>query len=204
MEYCAVKLYDRDLSADGTAIAVAPLPYELVYELETRDGYVTSHVQAVAMGDGWQRVLQLEQSAAGDWRARVSAKGDVDLPPPGGDMSTLAGAVDCDIALSPLTNTMPVLRHGLLHVGGPLDFLMAWISVPDLHVHPSRQRYTFIRRDRERSVVRYESESRDFVADILFDADGLVLDYPGIGAAAAGASGALPRSRNPSHSDQPR
>jgi hypothetical protein len=33
------------------------------------------------------------------------------------------------------------------------------------------------------SIVRYESGSRDFVADLTFDADGLVLDYPGLGTA---------------------
>ncbi len=76
---------------------------------------------------------------------------------------------------------MPVLRHGLLDGGGPVDFLMAWVSVPDLSVHPSRQRYTFLRKTGEISVVRYESESHDFVAELTFDADGLVIDYPGIG-----------------------
>ncbi len=46
---------------------------------------------------------------------------------------------------SPLTNSMPVLRHGMLRSGGPVDFLMAWVSVPDLSVHASPQRYTFVR-----------------------------------------------------------
>src|SRR5258708_31944446 len=31
-------------------------------------------------------------------------------------------------------------RHGLLGGGGPVDFLMAWVSVPWLSVTPSRQR----------------------------------------------------------------
>jgi len=58
---------------------------------------------------------------------------------------------------------------------------MAWISVPDLSIIPSRQRYTFVRTDDLVSVVRYESASRDFTADIVFDEDGLVVEYPGIG-----------------------
>jgi hypothetical protein len=74
-----------------------------------------------------------------------------------------------------------VLRHGLLRGGGPVDLVMAWISVPGLSVLPSRQRYTFVRTDELVSVVRYESESRDFVAEIVFDDDGLVVEYPGIG-----------------------
>lgn len=59
----------------------------------------------------------------------------VDFPPPTDDMSQVSEAIDCDLALSPLTNSMPVLRHRMLDGGGPLEFLMAWVSVPDLSVH---------------------------------------------------------------------
>jgi hypothetical protein len=103
------------------------------------------------------------------------------LPEPGGEEAEIAEALDCDLGLSPLTNSMPVLRHGLLEGGGPVDLVMAWVSVPDLSVHASRQRYTFLRKSGEVSVVRYESGSRDFVAELTFDADGLLIDYPGIG-----------------------
>jgi hypothetical protein len=96
-------------------------------------------------------------------------------------MSAVDGALDCDLAWSPLTNTMPVLRHGLLEGGGPLDFLMAWVSVPDLHVYPSRQRYRFVRKSMTQSIIRYESASRDFVTELKFDPCGLCVEYPGIG-----------------------
>jgi uncharacterized protein len=95
-------------------------------------------------------------------------------------MSQLSEALDCDLTLSPLTNSMPVLRHCMLDGGGPLEFLMAWVSVPDLSVHASPQRYTFVRGVDGFSVIRYESSPRDFVAEIIFDGDGIVVDYPGI------------------------
>jgi hypothetical protein len=59
---------------------------------------------------------------------------------------------------------------------------MAWVSVPDLAVHRSPQRYTFLRPiDDERNLVHFESLAEDgFNADIVFGADGFVLDYPGI------------------------
>jgi hypothetical protein len=94
----------------------------------------------------------------------------------------LGGALDCDLGLSPLTNSMPVLRHRLLEVDGSVDFLMAWVSVPDLGVHPSRQRYTALRGDPGGDrLIRYESVDSTFTADLAFDRDGLVIDYPGIG-----------------------
>src|SRR5579864_2094251 len=89
-------------------------------------------------------------------------------------------ARDCDLGLSPLTNSLPVLRHGLLDGGGPIDFHMAWVAVPELAVHASPQRYTFVRRQADVAIVRYESLDSDFVADISFDSNGLVLEYPRI------------------------
>ena len=103
------------------------------------------------------------------------------MPAAGGDLSGLTDALDCDLGLSPLTNSMPVLRHGLVSAGRSTDFVMAWISVPDLGFRMSRQRYTFVRAEGDDYIMRYEALDSDFSADITFDQDGLVVDYPGIG-----------------------
>jgi len=169
------------LTASGVALGSSPIGYRLDYKVETRTDLITSGLLVTARGEGWRRKLDLRRLLSGSWVARTAERGDLDLPPPGGDMDAVNDALDCDLALSPLTNSMPVLRHGLLDAGGPLEFLMAWVSVPDLHVYPSRQRYTFVRKSGELSIVRYESSSRDFVADLSFDRDGLCVSYPGIG-----------------------
>jgi hypothetical protein len=49
---------------------------------------------------------------------------------------------------------------------------MAWVSLPDLQVHRSEQRYEHVRP----GVVRFSSD--DFVADLELDAHGLVRTYP--------------------------
>jgi hypothetical protein len=180
-EFAEVMIIRRRLTAVGTAIGFSPVPYRLDYKLETRSGFVTSGLLVDARGEGWSRSLDLRRHLSGRWTARTRARGTVDMPAPGGDMPAFKDALDCDLALSPLTNTMPVLRHGLLTGGGPIDFLMAWVSVPDLAVHLSPQRYTFMSREGDRSLVRYESGSRDFVAELVFDSDGFVIAYPGIG-----------------------
>jgi hypothetical protein len=151
------------------------------YKLESLGRFITSGLLVKTRGEGWNRKLDLRRTRAGKWSIRISAAGSLDLPEPGGDVADFAEALDCDLALSPLTNTMPVLRHGLLESGGPLDFVMAWVSVPDLSVHRSAQRYTFVRREGASAVVRYASGSRDFLAELTFDAEGLVIAYPGIG-----------------------
>jgi hypothetical protein len=102
--------------------------------------------------------------------------GELDLPAPGGELAGLTGALDCDLGLSPLTNSMPVLRHRLHQENTSIEFVMAWVAVPGLTVTPSPQRYSFLRP----GIVRYESLDSDFVAEISFDQHGIVLDYPGI------------------------
>ncbi|MEU8294255.1 putative glycolipid-binding domain-containing protein [Streptomyces pseudogriseolus] len=87
-------------------------------------------------------------------------------------MDALDGALDCDLGLCPLTNTMPVLRHGLHRTPGEREFLMAWVSVPGLTVEPSRQTYTHLGPGR----VRFASG--DFRSDLTFDEDGCVVDHP--------------------------
>lgn len=139
------------LVARGVAIGSVPSAYRLDYELETGPRFVTERFTATARGNGWTRSVELR-----------------DLEP---------DVLDVDLGLSPLFNTPPVLRHGLLK-GGSADLVMAWVSVPDLVVHRSTQRYTFVRVEEEKRVVRFESEG--FTADIVYDADGFVLDYPGI------------------------
>jgi uncharacterized protein len=166
------------LSATGIAIGTNPLAYRLEYELSTDEAFATARLWVRTEGKDWSRVLDLRRAGSGAWACETESKGETDLPEPGGNLESVAGALDCDLGLSPLTNSMPILRHRLHDGGGPIDFLMAWVSVPDLAVHPSRQRYTFLRREPAARVVRYESRGGDFMSDLRVDDDGLVIDYP--------------------------
>jgi hypothetical protein len=177
-ELADVRVGAGTLTAAGVAIGADPEPYRLDYQLTTGDGFVTVRLVVRTEGNGWRRVLDLGRAASGEWSCITEAEGSLDLPGPGGNLATLAGALDCDLGLSPLTNSMPVLRHRLHEGGGPIAFLMAWVSVPDLAVYPSRQRYTYVRRSPTARIVRYESLDGDFVSDLSFDAEGVVLDYP--------------------------
>jgi hypothetical protein len=180
-EFADVLIQPHRLTASGIGIGSSPYGYRLDYKLETRSDFITSGLLVTARGGGWSRRLDLRRLRSGRWTARTSSRGHAEMPAPGGDMNAVDKALDCDLALSPLTNSMPVLRHGLLEGGGTVDLVMAWVSVPDLSVHASHHRYTFVRKSGDVSLVRYESGSRDFVAELTFDADGLVIDYPGIG-----------------------
>jgi hypothetical protein len=57
---------------------------------------------------------------------------------------------------------------------------MAWVSVPDLGLHASRQRYEHLRRDGDEAIVRFSDLGlhHGFTSDLVVDSDGLVLVYP--------------------------
>ena len=181
-EFADVALWDDHLSAVGVAIGSDPIPYRLDYALETGARFVTEHANVTTRGDGWSREVDLVRTGGGNWKAAVRSEGHVELPAAGGDLSSFTDALDLDLGLSPLFNSMPVLRHDLHANAGTTDFLMAWISVPDLRIHPSPQRYTFVRAAPNARTVLFESigQDEDFVAEVVFDDDGLVVDYPGI------------------------
>ena len=69
---------------------------------------------------------------------------------------------------------MPVRRSALHEHAGSEDFVMAWVSVPDLRVHASPQRYEHVRP----GVVRFVALDGDFTAELELDADGFVVRYP--------------------------
>lgn len=179
MEFAEVDLRDGRLSSTGHAIGTLPSPYLLEYRLETDNHLVTVRLQATTTGDGWRQNLLLGRDSAGRWSASDDLKGEPPFDIGAHELAGLADALDCDLGLSPLTNTMPVLRRGLLHRAGTEELVVAWVSVPDLAVHPEHQRYTSEPQTHP-SVVRFGSLDDSFAADIVFDHDGLVLDYPGV------------------------
>ncbi len=180
VEFAEIALAPQHVTAEGVAIAARPIPYRLDYMLETASGYLTSRLWVTSRGEGWSRTLDLRRNASGVWTASADEEGTVDLPPAGGDPATLTGALDCDLGLSPVTNLMPILRHKLLAGGDPIELTMAWVSVPDLSVRADGQCYVPLRTASDRRVIRYEASDGTFAADIAFDSDGIVIDYPGI------------------------
>src|SRR4051794_21287627 len=183
VEAASVELTDDGVVATGTQIAADPTGYRLAYHLDASHRFVTRSLAVEVHGDAWWRRLELRHDGRGTWVCESESDGTPGLPQPGGDMAKLDGALDCDLGLSPLTNLMPIRRSGLDRRDGGEDFLMAWVSVPDLGVDASGQRYEHVRRTDDGSVVRYISRglSVGFEAELELDADGFVITYPGLG-----------------------
>ncbi len=153
-EECSVVIDGERLQARGVQLGAEPHPYRVDYELATGVDWVTERLRASC----GERSLDLRRAGDGTWTAN------------GEPLPEVEGALDCDLAFSPLTNFMPARRLG----PEPVDHLMAFVSVPDLGVRLSRQRYEPI----DDHHVRYVSLDSDFVSELELDDDGLVTRYP--------------------------
>lgn len=177
-DHASVRLGVDSMRAFGGAHSMT---FTSAWELEVGPGWTTSALRVTTRGIGWSRDLALTRSASGEWSAETAESGESELPPPGLDAVTdLRDAVDCDLGLCPVTNTMPIRRLGLLdRIATPTRLVMAWVEVPSLRVLRSEQVYSSLVVDGAWRV-RYESREGDFRADLAVDRDGLVVDYPGL------------------------
>ena len=123
--------------------------YRLTYEVETDSSFVTDRFAAECETAGGSKRIELRR---------------------GRELSD--DVLDIDVQFSPLFNSLPVLRDRLLNGGGARFYTMAFVLVPELNVVASEQEYTPL----GAGLVRFNSGT--FSADISFDPDGFVVDYP--------------------------
>ncbi len=88
----------------------------------------------------------------------------------------LAGCIDVDLAATSFTNTSPIPQLALAH-GEHRVIRVFYVSTRSLRARPVERAYTCVDPGRR---YRYENLSSGFVAEPQIDADGLVLDYPGV------------------------
>jgi hypothetical protein len=131
-------------------------------------GMEVAHVESLARAEG----TQIGRTYEARWRLD-DRRLDVEVVGAARRSIELGDADFFDLFASPFFNSLPVMRDGLLAAGPPRDYMMRFVTLPELEVVPSEQRYDPL----GERVVRYSSGS--FVADIVFDADGFVTTYEG-------------------------
>ena len=172
---------DGGMAADGTILGVADgVPFRALYRVGCdaagRVREVDVRLMVMGAGDppaGPARTLALRADGTGQW---TNAEG---RPVP-----ALAGCVDVDLSATPFTNTLPIRRLALAP-GGTAELMVAYVALPELCVTAMAQRYTCLERrtpddGRFGGRYRYEGPLGEFSADLRVDADGLVVDYPGL------------------------
>ena len=140
------------------------------YRIEAAPDWTMRACDIAIEGSG--RRLALRVDTEGRWRDEAA----------GSTLPALARCREVDIQVSPFTNSLPIGRLRLAR-GESHEIMAAYIAVPELTVAPAPQRYTRL----DDALYRYEGLGTGFEAELPIDADGLVLDYPGVFARAAPA-----------------
>ncbi len=172
MEHVIVSADERGSRADGRLVLAnqglaGPGLASVRYELTCGPGWRVASLVITVTSATAEDALTLTATADGHWLADGRPQADLD------------GCVDVDINCTPLTNTLPIRRLDWSRTGTWHDLDVAYVSLPELSVRPTRQRYTLLSRD-ELNHALFRYESRSFVADLDVDGEGFVVDYPGI------------------------
>lgn len=168
--------------------------FESVFVRRHGAGYrFDGHTAAVEAGDVWvvryqiivderwatRSVTVAGWSADGEREARLEADGSGRWEVGGVPAPELDGCRDVDLESSACTNTMPIHRLDL-RVGRSTPAPAAYVRALDLRVERLEQEYARLDDDGVRHRYRYRAPDLDFEALLVYDASGLVLDYPGI------------------------
>lgn len=165
-----LRLQENDLiGADGLIVgAVENQPVRLHYEVRCDSRYRFIMVRVSLYTPAYCSLL-LSLDPDGFWRTDKS-----DMP-----LAQLQGCLDIDISATPFTNTLPIRRLGL-QPGESAEIKVAYIAIPTLQISAAQQRYTCLAHSPDYSLYRFESLADNFSADIRVDADGLVVEVPGL------------------------
>ena len=168
IEHLLLLQHDEENVIDSVVIGMEQeTPFRLWYEIHTDKEWRVRQCTLRLLGFG-HREITLWADGDGHWTDAA-----------GVPLSALDRCIDVDISVTPFTNTLPIRRLSL-QPGQSTDLLVAYITVPRLEVRAMQQRYTCLEHRAGASIYRYESLSSGFTRDLLVDAQGLVIDYPGI------------------------
>ena len=168
LEHLRLATSDGGVVANGLVIGLeAGRPFRIGYEIRC-DGHWRVREVRVASPDSERPVLELLADGEGHWKGR------------GGEpVPELDGCIDVDISATPFTNTLPIRRLGL-EPGESEELAVAYVRVPELLVGPERQRYGCLHARADGGLYQFEALPSGFTAELPVDAEGLVLDYPGL------------------------
>lgn len=171
VEAARVILGERGLRATGSIVSCRQEdfePYSASYTLTTDEtGIVERLTVRVIRAKGEQHVA-ITRSEEGIWLVDHGQ---------GAARTNFGGALDLDLQFSALFNALPVRRLNLHRSAAKHELAMVFVSVPGLEVSRVPQSYRTVSLG-DPAVVGLSSDSME--TELTVDADGLVLEYPGL------------------------
>lgn len=160
---------DRGFRLEGDTSAVeSGAPWAVHYDIELGRDWLTRGARVAGRSSSGARTAMIDSDGAGRWRVDG-------MPAP-----HLDGCLDVDLESSALTNALPVHRLAL-EPGEAANAPAAYVRAEDLAVERLEQSYRRLEDDGPgRRRYHYSAPAFEFECELVYDAHGLVLDYPGI------------------------
>jgi hypothetical protein len=153
---------------DGTTAAIEDTQaWVVTYSIRLDTAWATRSARVTARTIRGPRQTLLESDGEGNWR--------IDGEP----ARHLAGCLDVDLESSAMTNALPVHRRQL-PAGARADAPAAYVRASSLAVERLEQTYLRVADEATHQRYDYAAPAFGFACRLVYEEDGLVLDYPGI------------------------
>jgi hypothetical protein len=172
LESVRLLVTDSRLRASGRLIATADgesEPFSASFEASIDKGEAAGRLLLRTTTAEEERQISLSRTEDGVWlidRGDHSYRDAFD----GSETVAVAGMVNF--------HTQPIRRHGLHRKAGEVDLAVVFVSLPELAVSLVRQSYRTVSIDADGAVIAFTQA--DVTTDIVVDADGIVIDQPGV------------------------
>ncbi|MFD4369366.1 putative glycolipid-binding domain-containing protein [Rhodococcus sp. NPDC058521] len=167
MESARVQLSGNRIKAAGRIIGAACSEhpaFSASYDLVTDENGVTRRLSLRTSMAAGERLMSISRDEEGVWMVDNGSQHQ---------RSTFAGALDVDVVLSPLFNTLPIRRFDMNSTSEDIEVPVVYVSLLDLEVNAASITYSS-GPDGIHVLSPVSSSS------VRIDGDGFVLDYPGL------------------------
>ncbi|TQF74861.1 hypothetical protein FK531_01945 [Rhodococcus spelaei] len=167
MESVRVQLLGNRIKAAGRIIGgecEEHPAFSASYDLVTDENGVTRRLSLRTSLASRERQISISRDEEGYWMVEDGTTHT---------RSTFGGALDVDVVLSPFFNTLPIRRYGMQHDSEDIQVPVVYVHLPDLRVRAADLTYSS-GPDGIHVLSPVSSSS------ITVDADGFILNYPGL------------------------
>ncbi|CAN5313268.1 putative glycolipid-binding domain-containing protein [soil metagenome] len=170
MESVRVQLSGKRIKAYGRIVSAATettQAFSASYDLVTDEKGATKRLSLTVTSAERERQLSIARDEEGMWVIQQHS-GQT-------SRSEFDGALDVDVMFSPFFNALPIRRTGLYEQAESISLAVVYVRLPELEVVPAKISYTS-------GANGIELHSPVAETTISVDADGFIIDYPGLAA----------------------
>jgi uncharacterized protein len=169
MESVRVQLSGKRIKANGRIVAAATATnpaFGAFYEVQTDDRGATKRFGLTVTLAERERQLAIARDEENMWLVTDHQ---------GEKRAAYGGALDLDVVFSPFFNALPIRRLGLHEQADSVALPMVYVNVPDMTVSVATVSYTS---QGGLDGIKLRSPVAD--TTVRVDADGFIVDYPGL------------------------